>query len=324
MNIFEKRQNIKPYEYPELIKYADAINKSYWIVSEYNFTNDIQDFKTQCNEHEKLVIQRTMLSIAQIEVKVKRFWANISNHLPKPEIDIVGSTFADSEVRHMRAYSELLTLLDLDEEFEKLEEVPEIQDRMKYLTKYLDGSRSENNKVYTKSLMLFSLFIEHVSLFSQFLIMQSFNKHKNILSGFSNVVDATMQEENIHGLFGIELVNLIRKEYPEFFDESTKKMMESACKKAFEAEIKIVDWIMNDTNLSFLTIDEVKEFIKDRFNKSLVSCGFENLFNTNEQLLINSEFIDMQLASSKEDDFFYKKSVAYSKFSKSVSANDLF
>ena len=39
--------------------------------------------------------------------------------------------------------------------------------------------------------MLFSLFIEHVSLFSQFLIMQSFNKHKNILSGFSNVVDAT-------------------------------------------------------------------------------------------------------------------------------------
>lgn len=103
MSIFDKRQNIKPYEYPELIKYADAINKSYWLVSEYNFTNDIQDFKTICNKHERLVIQKTMLSIAQIEVKVKRFWANISNHLPKPEIDIVGSTFADSEVRHMRA-----------------------------------------------------------------------------------------------------------------------------------------------------------------------------------------------------------------------------
>ncbi|BCV02319.1 MAG: hypothetical protein CM15mV51_1410 [uncultured marine virus] len=32
--------------------------------------------------------------------------------------------------------------------------------------------------MYTKSVLLFSLFIEHVSLFSQFLIMMSFNKEK--------------------------------------------------------------------------------------------------------------------------------------------------
>lgn len=324
MDIFQSRESIKPYEYPHLIKYADAINNSYWLVSEYNFTNDIQDFKINCNSHEKTVIKRTMLSIAQIEVKVKRFWANISNHLQKPEIDIVGSTFADSEVRHMRAYSELLTLLNLDKEFENLENIPEIQDRMKYLTKYLDGSRSENNKVYTKALMLFSLFIEHVSLFSQFLIMQSFNKHRNILSGFSNVVDATMQEENIHGLFGIEIVNIIRKEHPEFFDDTTKKMMESACIKAYAAEAKIVDWIMDNKNLSFLSVEEIKEFIKDRFNKSLIACGFEAIFDINEELLKNSEFIDIQLASSKEDDFFYKKSVSYNKFSKPVSPSELF
>jgi ribonucleoside-diphosphate reductase beta chain len=45
--------------------------------------------------------------------------------------------------------------------------------------------------MYTKSVLLFSLFIEHVSLFSQFLIMMSFNKEKNILKGISNVVEAT-------------------------------------------------------------------------------------------------------------------------------------
>lgn len=324
MGIFEKRQSIKPYEYPGLIKYADAINNSYWVVSEYNFTNDIQDFKVHCNKHEQIVIERTMLAIAQIEVKVKRFWADVSNHLPKPEIDIVGATFADSEARHLRAYSELLTLLNLDKKFESLEEIPEIQGRMDYLTKYLDGSRSSNNKVYTKALMLFSLFIEHVSLFSQFLIMQSFNKHKNILTGFSNVVDATMMEEQTHGLFGIEIVNIIRKEYPEFFDISTKNMMESACKKAYEAEAKIIDWILDNKDLSFLTKDEIKEFIKDRFNKSLISCGFDAIFEINEELLSNSEFIDIQLLSNKEDDFFNKKSVAYSKFSKPVNAKDLF
>ena len=37
--------------------------------------------------------------------------------------------------------------------------------------------------MYTKSVLLFSLFIEHVSLFSQFLIMMSFNKERNIFKG---------------------------------------------------------------------------------------------------------------------------------------------
>ena len=44
-NIFKKRENILPYEYPQLLDYKDAIRHSYWIDTEYNFTEDISDFK---------------------------------------------------------------------------------------------------------------------------------------------------------------------------------------------------------------------------------------------------------------------------------------
>ena len=30
-NIFSSRENILPYEYPQLLKYKDAIRHSYWI-----------------------------------------------------------------------------------------------------------------------------------------------------------------------------------------------------------------------------------------------------------------------------------------------------
>ena len=70
-NIFKKRENILPYEYPQLLDYKDAIRHSYWIDTEYNFTEDISDFKTKITDEEKEVIKRTMLAIAQIEVKVK-------------------------------------------------------------------------------------------------------------------------------------------------------------------------------------------------------------------------------------------------------------
>jgi len=323
MDIFEKRENIKPYEYPQLLGYGKAIQKSYWLVDEFNFTNDIQDFKTKCSEHEQSVIEKTMLSIAQIEVKVKQFWGDIYKRMPKPEIGIVGSIFSESESRHLESYSELLTLLNLNDKFEELETIPAIQGRIHYLNKYLDGSRSRDNRVYTKSLMMFSLFIEHVSLFSQFLIMQSFNKHKNILSGFSNVVDATMSEENLHGLFGIELVNIIRKEQPSYFDEDLNNMIKSACLKAYKAEEGIIDWIFGTSDLEFLTRDETKEFIKNRFNISLQACGFEKVFEINEELLKSTNWLDLQLNVSKEDDFFYKKSTQYNKFSKPVTEEAL-
>ena len=44
-DLFKKRLNLKPYEYPELAEYVDAIRHSYWIHTEFNYTSDIQDFK---------------------------------------------------------------------------------------------------------------------------------------------------------------------------------------------------------------------------------------------------------------------------------------
>ena len=76
-NIFEKRVNILPYEYPSLLSYKDAIRHSYWIHSEFNFTTDIDDYKTKISNEEREVIKRSMLAIAQIEVNVKTFWADL-------------------------------------------------------------------------------------------------------------------------------------------------------------------------------------------------------------------------------------------------------
>ena len=78
-NIFEPRVNILPYEYPQLLAYKDAIRHSYWIDTEFNFTEDIQDFKININSNQKDVIKKTMLAIAQIEVNVKTFWGDLYN-----------------------------------------------------------------------------------------------------------------------------------------------------------------------------------------------------------------------------------------------------
>ena len=323
-NIFRKRRNLKPYEYPNLNEYVDAIRHSYWVHTEFNFTSDIQDIKVNLNQAERTAVTRAMLAISQIEVSVKTFWGKIYDRMPKPEIGNVGATFAESEVRHADAYSNLLNLIGLNDEFENMMDVPAIRKRIKYLERTISGSRGIENKEYFESIMLFSMFIENVSLFSQFLVMLSFNKHKNYLKGISNAVEATSKEEDIHAKFGFDLVNTIKKENPEWWTEELQEDIIDSTIDAFDAEVGVVDWIFEDGDLDFLTKEETIEFVKDRFNRSLNAIGIKPFFSTDEKLLESTEWFEDEILTTKHTDFFNKRSINYSKKQKSITEDDLF
>ena len=323
-DIFEKRINLKPYEYPQLYEYVPAIRHSYWIHSEFNFTSDIQDFKSRLSAPEKSAIKNTMLAISQIEVAVKSFWGDLYHRIPKPEIGSVGSTFAESEVRHADAYSHLLEILGLNSEFKALKKKPAIMKRVQYLETALKNSKSDDDKEYAEAILLFSLFIEHVSLFSQFLIIMAFNKHKNMLKGISNVVEATSKEEQIHGDFGIDLIKILQNEHPEWFTSEYKIYIQNVCREAFEAEQHVVDWIFENGELDFLPKAVINEFLKNRFNKSLESIGIDSVFEIDETLVSETEWFDDEIIGTKHGDFFVKRSINYSKRAQSITSDDLF
>lgn len=323
-NIFSHRLNLKPYEYPQLMEYKEAIQHSYWLHTEFNFTSDIHDFKVSVTDSERNAIKNAMLAIAQVEVTVKTFWGDLYHRMPKPEVGSVGYTFAESEVRHHDAYAHLLEILGLNSEFERIEDIPDLIQRVDYLTKGAALARTGSDRDYTLSLLLFSLFIEHVSLFSQFLIIMAFNKHKNVFKGVSNVIEATSKEEQIHGLFGMELINIIREERPEWFDESLEKDVIEACKEALRSEELVIDWIYEQGDLDFLPKDVVKEFVKNRLNDSLKNIGYEPLFEIDEDLVAQTDWFDDEIIATKHVDFFVKRSINYTKRSRSISGDDLF
>lgn len=323
-NIFEPRINLKPYEYPQLIEYQHAIQHSYWLHTEFNYTADIQNFNVDVSDKERNAIKNAMLAIAQVEVAVKNFWGDLHNRMPKPEVGAVGSTFAGNEVIHHDAYSHLLEILGLNDEFSKIKDIPALNERVKYLTDATKLTKSESNRDFTQSLILFSLFIEYVSLFSQFLIIMSFNKHKNIFKGISSVIEATSKEEQIHGMFGTELINIIKTENPEWFTEELEEQVLEACLNAYESEEKVIDWILEDGELDFLPKDTIKEFIKDRFNLALQGIGFKKVFDVDEDIVESTDWFTDELIGTKHGDFFVKRSINYNKRSKSITPDDLF
>lgn len=324
MSIFKKRINYKPFEYPEITKFTDAINKAFWVHSEVDFTADVQDFHSNLSENEKQIVKRALLAIAQIEVSVKSFWGDLYHHLPKPEFNGLGSTFAECEFRHSEAYSRLLEVLGYNDEFTGVIDEPVIRKRIDYLTNALAHTKSDDEKKYVFSLILFSILIENVSLFSQFAIILSFTRFKGYLKNVSNIIAWTSVDEQIHANAGIYIVNKIKEEFPDFFDEQTIQKIRTIVSSSIEVEAEILDWIFEGGELESISKNNLINFMKFRADDSLEKIGLEKLFYISETDYSPMTWFEEEVFANSLDDFFAKRPVDYTKHDKSITAEDLF
>ncbi len=324
MSIFEKRVNYKPFEYPEILKFTEAINKSFWVHSEVDFTADVQDFHSYLSPNEKQVVKRSLLAIAQIEVAVKSFWGDLYTHLPKPEFNGLGSTFAECEFRHSEAYSRLLEVLGYNNEFQQLIETGVIKKRMNYLSEALAHTKSQDKKKYVTSLVLFSILIENVSLFSQFAIILSFSRFRGVMKNISNIIAWTSVDEQVHANAGIFIVNKIKEEFPEFFDDTTWEEIREIVEHSMEVEAEILDWIFQEGEIQNISKKDLLAFMKFRVDDSLQKIGMEKLYPSTTIGIQPLLWFEEEIFANSLDDFFAKRPVDYTKHDKSITANDLF
>jgi ribonucleoside-diphosphate reductase beta chain len=284
----------------------------------------VQDVRVNLNDAERETVIRSMLAISHIEAKVKTFWAKVGDHLPKPEIAKVGVTFGDSEARHEDAYSHAIELLGLNDRFKTIEDVPAIRKRSNYLEKVNSNSHATDPRDYFESIILFSMFVENVSLFSQFYVIMAFNKEKSYLKGISNAVQATSKEEVLHAQFGFDLVNTIKRENPTWWSQDLRDYIVDITREAFEAEKEIIDWIYEEGDNEVCPKATNIELVKQRLNDSLVAIGIDPIFEIDPTLKKQTEWFDVEVMGTTEVDFFNKRSVAYTRYNKSVQAEDLF
>ncbi|TWP22725.1 ribonucleotide reductase [Apibacter muscae] len=324
MSVFDRRINYKPFEYPEILQFTDAINKAFWVHSEVDFTADVQDFHSHLDEKERNAIKNSLLAIAQIEVAVKSFWGNLYQHFPKPEFNGLGSTFAECEFRHSEAYSRLLEVLGYNNQFEKLLDIPVIRERIEYLDKALKDAKSEDNKKYVVSLILFSILIENVSLFSQFAIILSFTRFKGLMKNVSNIIGWTSVDEQIHANAGIYLVNKIKEEYPDFFDSDTIESIRKIVNHSIKVEEKILEWIFELGNIETISKENLINFMKFRVDESLRQIGIEQLYYISAEQYKPMAWFEEEVFANSLDDFFAKRPTEYTKHDKSITENDLF
>lgn len=325
MSIFTERKNYKPFEYSHITDpLINAMWASHWTHNEFNFLNDVQDYKTKFTEEERQVIKKAILLTSQVEVAVKSYWSNIGKLLPKPEIADMGAVFGGVEVIHSKAYAEILTKLGLEEEFQQLFTEKVVTGRVNYLSKYVNKIYKNDHKNICYSLVLFTLFTEYTALFSQFYIILGFNRFNGVLKDVANVVQYTSKEENLHAEGGIAILLEIKKEEPELFDQEFSDKIKEEVLEAFKSESNLIDWILGDYKNEFLSAEILKTYVKRRLNECLDKMGLDVVFEIDETLNKKTAWMDEEVYASALTDFFHKKPIDYAKKMNVYNEDELF
>lgn len=323
--MFDEQTARKPDRYPWAREFIDNIWKSFWTPNEFDFKSDILDFSHRLDAEEREMVVKVLSAIGQIEIAVKTFWAKLGDNLPHPSMSDLGFAMANSEVIHNLAYEKLLDKLKLFDVFQENLKLPVVSGRVNYLRKYLKRAYGDDKrKQYVYAITLFTLFVENVSLFSQFYVILWLNRNKNVLRDTAQQVKYTRNEEMLHAQVGIKIINTLREEYPELFDDELRERILHESREALESEGKIIDWMLGDYSADGLDAATLKAFVGKRMNDSLAQIGYPPAVEVDKELAAKTKWMDEELLGNNLVDFFHARPVDYAKHDRDFESEELF
>lgn len=325
--IFTKTKHIDK-RYGHLISYALTMWKGFWTPAKYQKNIEKTDAPYVVNrmdEIDRSAIERCVIAISLVEDKVKTFWSALYNDIPQTVVGEVGGSFGNTEVIHSLSYRALGQALNIEDKFDDALKNPVIKGRVKYLQKYLQPDpKFRGKKRVLKKLILFTALVERASLFSQFYILMSYAHNNKGLKTISSLQNSTANEELVHYRFGVELINIIKAEYPKLWDDALQRLIKKDLLYAYKNEIKMVDWIFANGTPDHLSKEEMINFISYNFHVIARDLEIPVKFDYNEKMYQEkNSWMPISLSSPGEPDFFDSPVGGYSSVEQELSEEDI-
>ncbi|XOD67320.1 MAG: ribonucleotide-diphosphate reductase subunit beta [Flavobacteriales bacterium Tduv] len=322
MSITKERLAFKPFQYPWAYDYWFKQQNAHWLHTEINMQSDIKDWKENLSEREKNVIGDLLKGFAQTETEVGNYWSEmVPQWFPVPEIKMMGQTFGAFETIHAVAYAYLNDTLGLDD-FEAF-----LKDKatMNKLSLLMDVRHNQNDTYVlediARSLALFSAAAEGVQLFSAFAVLLSFRK-SNRLKGIGQQMIFSIRDESLHSEAGCKLFRVLCEENTELLPNIETSIYEGI-ELALKNEFTFIDHLFRMGDLTTISKDQLKNFMKDRANRKLIELGLSEKHQTDSYLSEQMSWFYVTVSGEQQTDFFDNRETGYSKPNKDWNT-DLF
>lgn len=284
---------------------------NFWLPREVPMTQDKADFERNLTDSERLIIGQVLKSFTQTEIHINEYWSqNVSKWFPKPEIQMMCSTFSAFEAIHSEGYDYLNTELGL-EDYDSFLQDKTALNKLNRLKKISGNSVAE----IARSLAIFSAFTEGVSLYSSFAILANMSR-LGLMKGVKNIIEWSQKDEEVHSKAGCWLFRTLISENPEVWTDELKKEIYEAARITVELEDDFIDKAFLLGTMRGLEAKDIKVFIRDRANKKLNELGLKNNWkNIDKESLKRMDWFYNISDALINADFFSSVSTEYSRVS---------
>ena len=286
-----------------------------WTPEEVPMTKDIQNWKQDgvISQDERLLIKRCLGFFAGSESLVGNNLFTLFKYITDPECRQYMARQMYEECLHNDTIVYICDSLDLDidEVYEAYNTIPSIKAKddflmqvTKGLGKHIDTSTSAGKRELIKGAFIYWVVCEGTFFFSGFAMLLALSKK---IPGICEQIQYTLRDGSIHIKFGTTLLNKIKEQYPDAWDDTLENELVDKLKAAVELEIQYAKDVLPRGILG-LNADMFVDYMQHIANRRLEGLGMKFRYDSDKNPFPwLSETIDLQ----KQKNFFETKVTDY-------------
>ena len=287
-----------------------------WTPEEVPMVKDVQNWKRDdtITDDERLLIKRCLGFFAGSESLVGNNLFTLFKYVTDPECRQYMARQMYEECLHNDTIVYICDSLDLDinEVYQAYETIPSIKAKDDYLmsitsalaTNPVDTQTTEGVKEVIKAAFIYWIVCEGTFFFSGFAMLLAL---ADKIPGIAEQIQYTLRDERIHIQFGTTLLNKIREQHPDVWNEELDNELIGYLKKAVELEVQYAKDVL-PTGILGLNADMFVDYMQHIANRRLTALGMEKQYeNDDNPFPWLSETIDL----SKQKNFFETKVTEY-------------
>lgn len=292
---------LRPMRYPAFFEmYRNAI-KNTWTVAEVDFSDDLVDLQRRLLPAERHMVNRIVAFFATGDTIVSNnLVLNLYKHINSPEARMYLSRQLFEEAQHIEGY---LTLLDnyipdhdeRHEAFAAIENIPSIKMKAQFYFKWMH-SIHELEKLETKAdrrqfllnVICFAACVEGLSFYAAFAYVY-FLRSKGLLNGLADMTNWVFRDESCHMNFAFAVMDTVRAEEPDLFDDELAEQVYSMVQEAVDCEVAFAEDVLGQ-GVPGLSIKDMRDYLEYVADQRLMNVGLEKRYNTKNPL----KFMELQ------------------------------
>jgi ribonucleoside-diphosphate reductase beta chain len=308
---------LRPMRYPVFFEmFKDGIRNT-WTVEEVDFQTDLVDLRSRLTPAERHLIQRLVAFFATGDSIVSNnLVLNLYKHINSPEARLYLSRQLFEEAVHVQFY---LTLLDnyipdpaaRAEAFAAVENIPSIAKKARFCMKWMDSIQQldaletvAHRKQLLLNLICFAGCIEGLFFFAAFAYVY-FLRSRGLLHGLAAGTNWVFRDESCHLEFAFEVVNTVRGQHPDLFDEEMERQVAAMISEAVECETQFAEDLLSG-GVAGLSLRDMREYLQYVADSRLQRLGMKAVFGS------KNPFAFMELQDVQElTNFFERRVSAY-------------